>query len=227
MSQLTHKFKKEHEGKTLYVPAGGPSLTVTASELTQEHIDAFDEETQKHFFDKTGYVKPKKEVAKAKVSEDSQELTAEELQAEIDELNEKFENYTEQGKKGKHGQAIQEKLNQLHAMQEQQNQAANGGEPKEWNPNESHTLAEIKNRIADLRHLVNQGGGTPEAIREIDELGKQVNILTSNLDNPSTAPAISASGEISSKDTTAPEGQGEAEGDSKGEEDQKENEKAE
>ncbi len=193
MSNLSHKFKSEHEGKTLHVPGGFPSLTVDASSLTQEHIDSFDEETKAYFFDATGHKPVKKDKAKVELAFKS----TEEVEAEIAELQDKYDTYTDQGKNGKHGQAALQRIEELKAYQTEQLNSI-PMEKKEWNPEESHNLEEVKNRIAELRHLANAGGGTPEILAEIEALGKQVNILTTEMATPTDGPKIGTDGVLDS-----------------------------
>src|SRR6476620_11153810 len=142
---LTHKFKAEHAEKTLYVPGGDPSPTVTADTLTQAHIDAFDDETKAHFFDAVAPAAKKVEKQVGKETKDKEELSAkpvEELQSELDELQEKYDAYSDAGKKGKHGQQAQARIDELNEVITTKKNESAMAEQKEWDPNAPHTLDE-------------------------------------------------------------------------------------
>jgi hypothetical protein len=203
MSNLSHHFKKEHADKTLFVPGGSPSQTVTADTLTQKHIDAFDEETKAFFFDAVS--KPAKEKEKEvgkqlKGKQEAEGMYVEQLRHQIDELQKKYDAYSPTGRKGKQGQETLKKLEQLKSIQSNQSKIMEN-QKNEWDPQAPHTLDEIKNRIADLRQVVNLGGGSPEMVAEIEELGKQVNILTSEMAQPNAGPTINAAGQINAEES--------------------------
>ncbi len=100
MSQLTHELREDFHKKEVPTPNGYPTLTFNVNNLTQEHIDAFeDEEEQLHYF--------------KKVKQTPVEITfptAEEMKAEIEKLQKKFDEGSAAYKTGRHGKNLEEKI---------------------------------------------------------------------------------------------------------------------
>lgn len=103
MSELTHELREKFHDREVPTPMGYPTLTFNTKNITQEHIDAFDDEQKHDYFKEV----KKKEAEKEKEEEPK---TIESLKKEVDKLEKKWSDATPEYREGRHGKALEEKI---------------------------------------------------------------------------------------------------------------------